>query len=142
MKKTKRFNQAVMVLYNAFHENRLDAFSCKACVVGNMIKGSKIWRMNNVIGIEKGLSPVKAEGRYYSPPFHKDYSEQELLNIEAVFLTEWSKEKSYDGTNKEIQFKGLCAVVEYLCELDGIKNVLDYTKIFETENDKPKYQLI
>lgn len=43
--------------------------------------------------------------------------------------------------NKELVFIALCAVVEYLCELDKIPNVMDYTKLFETENNQPKYSL-
>ena len=44
-------------------------------------------------------------------------------------------------TDKEQQFKGLCAVVEYLCELDGIPNVMDYTSLFETKEGKPVKEL-
>ena len=43
--------------------------------------------------------------------------------------------------SKHHQFKGLEAVVKYLCELDGIPNVMDYTSLFESVNDKPVNEL-
>jgi len=43
--------------------------------------------------------------------------------------------------DKAILFEGLCAVITYLCELDGVSNVMDYTKMFEFTNDKPKHQI-
>jgi len=36
MKTTERFEKAVSKLYNAFHENRLDASDCEHCAVGNI----------------------------------------------------------------------------------------------------------
>lgn len=64
------------------------------------------------------------------------YSVKELAKIEMVFLNKILKDET-----KESQFKGLCAVVEYLCELEGIPNVMDYTCLFQTENNEPKYKL-
>jgi hypothetical protein len=78
------------------------------------------------------------------------YSPSELLQIEAVFLQGCGyslplKRKSArpkDPTSKEILFNGLCAVITYLCALDGVDNVLDYSKLFEFENDEPVYELV
>jgi hypothetical protein len=50
--------------------------------------------------------------------------------VENIFITSSKKRNT-----KEFQFKGLEAVVKYLCELDGISNVMDYTSLFEY-NDK------
>jgi hypothetical protein len=143
MKTTKRFDEAVMKLYNAFHENRLNAMDCTACAVGNICDGSSDWRYveeynMGSIGISMGINPepcINASG----------YSLKELMNIESYFLYGSPRGCSRVFKNiskeKDEQFKGLCAVVEYLAELDNVPNPMDYTKLFETENDKPKYQL-
>lgn len=143
MKTTKRFDEAVTKLYNAFHENRLIGMDCKACAVGNICNNSDEW--NNIT--YKFLLNYNLEDNLNILGF--GYSAYELITIEMIFLfgyKEYKGRKKYsnhDNTiiDKEQQFKGLCAVVEYLCELDNIPNVMDYTKLFETENDKPKYQL-
>jgi len=86
------------------------------------------------------------------------YSDLELATVELKFIFgsdaninsyhEGSFEKSIGDINlclskdKERNFKGLCAVVEYLCELDNIPNIMDYTSLFETKNDAPKKELI
>lgn len=142
MKTTKRFENAVMKLYNAFHENRLNAMDCTACAVGNLV-GHGNWfgcrfedeDINNPTVDKKTL-------HFFDFAVNKSgYSEKELSELEYIFLKEWEKSKTIDGRNKDVQFKGLCAVVEYLAELDNIPNPMDYTKLFETENEQPKYEL-
>lgn len=131
MKTTERFDNAVTKLYNAFHKGELNAYSPCACAVGNMLDNTSF------IGgyyPGAGLREVKSIE-------NKDigYSGIELYHVERIFI------KCHIGqinlTLVEKQFKGLCAVVEYLFELDNIPNVMDYTKLFETENDEPKYEL-
>jgi hypothetical protein len=139
MKTTERFDKAVTKLYNAFHENRLNGMDCKACAVGNMCDNVDYWTNWSSYKKRKEIS-IKI-----------GYSFVEIDNIESLFMfgvkINEIEESKWDVGNKEhkgkeTQFKGLCAVVEYLCELDNIPNIMDYTKLFETENDKPKYQLI
>ena len=43
--------------------------------------------------------------------------------------------------DKELLFNGLTAVISYLCELDSVPNVMDYSKLFEYENNEPIYHL-
>ena len=86
MKTTKRFEESVAKLYEAFNTGKLNAFDCRACAIGNMLGTGEDWAMNNI-------SIGKLVGKYfmYSPPIHKDYTEEELFNTEKVFLTEWKK---------------------------------------------------
>ncbi len=65
------------------------------------------------------------------------YSVYELAMVEAIFISE----HHYATPVKECQFNGLCAVVEYLCELDNIPNVMDIQSLFEYENDYAKKEL-
>jgi hypothetical protein len=72
------------------------------------------------------------------------YSPLELLQIEAEFLKGCGYSipldrkciKPKNSTDKEILFNGLCKVVEFLCILDGVKNVMDYSKLFEFKKEE------
>jgi hypothetical protein len=139
---TPRFNNAITKLYDAFHNGTLNAFHCKRCAVGSIVGGSK-WTENWFTDTSGGF--LRQKFRNKRPIFEvvaTGYSIKELAQLELVFLNEFDLEAGKrNGNDKENQFKGLCAVVEYLCELDGIPNVMDYTCLFETENEKPKYEL-
>lgn len=140
MKTTKRFDRAVTKLYNAFHHGRLDAMRCTACATGNIL-GNVKW---NGWMFDKEKRNWSNKFEY---PENADYSKEELADIEWIFLSPWidfygdRTDITNLGKNRRLQFKGLCAVVEYLCELDNIPNVMDYKSLFEAEKDKPKYQL-
>lgn len=136
---TPRLEHSIAVLYNAFHNGTLNAFKCKACAVGNIV-GHGDWKMHYCGEIHRGYLLTEKD-KYFKFPENKFYSNPEIMEVERVFLMEWAKENGGSGTDKEIQFKGLYAVIEYLCELDGVENVMDYTKLFETENNVPVYEL-
>ncbi len=140
MKTTERFDNAVSKLYTAYHNGTLNPFSCQACAVGNILDNDDTWGDNGCIAERTFTKKQKQLAKY---------SRKELNTIEALFMSGdrdfWDgygtiRHPGQKGT-KETQFKGLCAVVEYLCELDNIPNVMDYTKLFESENNEPKYQL-
>jgi hypothetical protein len=74
----------------------------------------------------------------------------ELLNIEAAFLSacgytlpiHHKNNKPENPTDKSVLFDGLCAVIELLCKLDGVSNVMDYTKLFKFEKERAKYEFV
>lgn len=138
MKTTPRFENAVTKLYKAFHEGRLRKGFCHMCAVGNMVGGRTEW-YNYIIGKERGDECLKykdkegkQEGLYQINS--TGYSLSEINKIEKLFET---------NTTKDMQgmFKGLCAVVEYLCELDNIPNVMSFQSLFEQENNAPVNKL-
>jgi hypothetical protein len=152
MKTTKRFEKAVMKLYKAFHDDELNAWNCQKCAVGNLCDGDSNWVkiISNgafdfrTIDLETDLSKIIDIPNV----MNTNYSALELAEIENLFMFGRIMKKNIEPSyfdnisdKKEKQFKGLCAVVEYLAELDNIPNPMDYTKLFETENNKPKYQL-
>ena len=139
MKTTKRFDKAVTKLYTAFHEGTLNAFRCQACAVGNIV-GHGNWFGFSGCGLEDGKFN-KNTSNHFEYPNDSYYSPKELREIEYLFLNAWNGDCKLNGYDKERQFKGLSAVVEYLCELDRIPNVMDYTCLFEVEDNKPKYEL-
>ena len=125
MKTTKRFDNAVRKLYNAFHAGELEWSNCSKCAVGNICDGQMDWsdaggfqvdRNANKLARQNAIRIIKKTG----------YSKKNLIKVEELFITGCVCQNS-----KEYQFKGLCAVVEYLCELDNIPNVMDYTSLFE-----------
>ena len=135
MKTTKRFDSAVVKLYNAFHNGELNAMDCKMCAVGNMCDNNGDWDYLGVF-----FSNDKRPSKFNDAKLlisSTGYSVEEVMNIEDIFI----RDCNYTEGTIEQHLKGLCSVVEYLCELDNIPNVMEFTKLFETENNKPKYQL-
>ncbi len=145
MKTSIRFENAVSKLYNAFHENRLNAFDCSACAVGNMCDNNENW--SEYFGNAVSLTPDQYITSVYPYPEVKNqynyngYNQDELFEVEKIFLNVWIGQNHDSGTCKELQFKGLCAVIKYLCELEGIDNIMDYTCLFTTVEDKAVVEL-
>lgn len=140
MKTTARLENAIQKLYTAFHNDQLNPECCKQCAVGNILNNTDSWKhlsdnhgsLNlNYVGKVNQLTGKKFGG----------YSPLEILEIEATFLQHCGYSlplrhnglKPKNATDKEILFNGLQGVVEYLCKLDGVQNVMDYSRLFEYE---------
>ena len=145
---TSRLDRALTKLYKAFHNDELHPECCRKCAVGNICDNTDTWKHLTEIHGSLKLSYVGLVNQKFGRRIH-GYTPFELLQIEAEFL----KGCGYSGpidrkcikpdnpTDKENLFNGLCSVVSYLCRLDNIPNVMEYQKLFEVENDKPKYEL-
>lgn len=143
-----RLENAIVKLYNAFHNNRLDPEDCTACAVGNILDNHDSWKhLSNEHGSLQ-LNYIGIVHQRLGRRFN-GYSPQELLEIEKIFLEACGfrtplchyNPKPVNPRDKETLFNGLAAVVAYLCELDDIPNVMDYSKLFEYENGYPVYGL-
>lgn len=142
-----RLEQALIKLYNAFHNNKLNPECCTACAVGNILDNHDSWKH---LSNEHGSLQLSYVGRVHQNLGKKfnGYSPKELLQIETVFLKACGfqvplnhyNKKPLNPTNKEVLFNALCVVVAFLCKLDNIPNVMDYSKIFEYENDSAIYK--
>ena len=147
MKTSKRLEQALIKLYNAFHNGELNPECCSACAVGNILDNNDSWKhlSNNHGSLE--LNYIGTVHQRLGRRFN-GYTPQELLQIEKIFLEACGfsvplchyNPKPQNPTDKECLFNGLCAVVGFLCKLDAIPNVMDYSKIFEYENENPVYK--
>lgn len=145
---TQRLEQALIKLYNAFHNNRLNPEDCNACAVGNILDNYDSWKH---LSNEHGSMELNYVGRVHQNLGRKfnGYTPLEILEIEKVFLEACGfktplchyNPKPQNPTDKETLFNGLCAVVELLCKLDNVPNVMDYSKLFEYEDDYPVYKL-
>lgn len=127
MKLPIRLENAITKLYTAFHSGQLKASDCKTCAVGNICNNNYDW--NNAVRTmvsKYGVASRHIDINFINETIIKSgYSVKELAEIELRFITEALFKTGTE--TKETQFKGLCAVVEYLCELDNIPNVMDYT---------------
>ena len=148
---TERFEKAVTKLYKAFHEGNLTYADCSKCAVGNIV-GSGGWFGGLVNNLRHGEPINYGRAELFYPGVtslikQAGYSLHNLLVVENLFAwgirdfnNETSKWHAIDNT-KETQFKGLCAVVEYLCELDNILNIMDYSSLFEYDEQGAKKEL-
>jgi len=148
MKTTKRLEHALIKLYNAYHNDQLNPEDCTACAVGNILDNHESWKH---LTLQHGSLNLSYVGRVHQNLGRKfnGYTPNEILQIEKVFLEACGfktplchyNKKPHNPTNKDVLFKGLNAVVDYLCKLDSISNVMDYSKLFEQEDGYPVYKL-
>jgi hypothetical protein len=149
MKTTKRFDEAEAVLYKAFNEGTLNANDCTACAVGNMCNTANKWHMGNY------LAEIRDKDSYEGgSPKHEYYKGLELFQVERVFLKahqDYALEleviqtptdllslriKSKLLKNKQAQFNGLMAVLNYLAELDNIETIDEQYSKFKVVLDR------
>lgn len=134
---TKRFDQAVQKLYEAFHDNRLNPDACTQCAVGNILDNKPFWRhFTDDHGAVK-LNYVGLVHQNLGRTFN-GYSPLELLKIENSFLnacgynlpfSKFKNSKKFKPTKDQL-FEGLVAVVAVLCQFDGVPNMMDCTALF------------
>ena len=144
MKTKSRLNSAIKKLYLAFCNNNLHPECCKQCAVGNILGNTDSWKY---LSDHHGSLKLNYVGMVHENLGRKfgGYSPLELLKIETTFLKgcgyklplHHKNKKPKNPCDKDILFNGLSAVITYLCALEGVSNVMDYTKIFEFKNDKP-----
>jgi hypothetical protein len=146
----KRLEQAITKLYAAFHNNTLHPECCKSCAVGNILDNTDAWKH---LSDSHGAIVLNYVGKVHQRLGRefKGYSPQELLHIEAVFLNAcgYSLPLHHKGikpstpTDKDVLFQGLSETVAFLCKLDHVTNVMDYSRLFEFKEDEtPVYELV
>lgn len=127
MKTPERFNRALKVLVQAFFNDTLAKGDCTKCAVGNMCGGEGVW--TNVF-----FTPSDGTQRIYEDHYAgrakevielTGYSWKQLAKIEFSFETNTRIGGNAYGrfTKQEImedQYRGLMAVVEVLCEIEGL----------------------
>lgn len=138
MKTTPRLESALKKLYTAFHGNTLNPECCKQCAVGNILDQTDRWKH---LSDSHGGLELNYVGRVHQNLGRKfnGYSPLELLKIENVFLNacgyqlplHYKNKKPQNPTSNDVLYNGLVATISFLCELDGVSNVMDYTRLFE-----------
>ena len=143
MKPKNRLEQAVLKLYNAFNNGALHPLCCKQCAVGNILDNTDSWKHLTDLHGSVVLNYIGLVNQNFGKKFN-GYTPLELLQIEAEFLKGCGyklplnrrSKKPQNPTDKEILFNGLCKTIEFLCRLDGITNVMDYSILFKVDKSK------
>lgn len=138
MKTTSRLEAAIRKLYVAFYNNTLNPECCKQCAVGNILDGTDNWKHFSEDHGSLQLNYIGTVHQNFGRTY-KGYTPLELLHIEHVFLKacgyqlplHHKNKKPEHPTDNETLFNGLCAVIEWLCELDNVANVMNYKQLFE-----------
>lgn len=86
-----------------------------ACAAGTICNGNADWNWIK-IGLNGNPYVIDDTG----------YTLKELLIVERLFMAETIR-----GETRDTQFDGLCKVVEYLCLLDELPDVMEYKSLFE-----------
>lgn len=139
MNTTKRFDQAVQKLYNAFHNDKLNPESCTRCAVGNILDANDSWKHLSDYHGSLQLNYVGIVNQNLRRRFN-GYTPLELLHIEMEFLKSCGYSVPLElnknlrkKISKDVLFRGLESVVSKLCEFDQIPNVMDCSKLFAYE---------
>ena len=144
-----RLQKAIENLYAAFHNGTLNPECCKQCAVGNILNQTDTWKH---LSDEHGAIKLNYLGTVHQNlgRTFNGYTPLELLQIEATFLKACGFEiplnhlnkKPKNPTDEVVLFEGLSAVIEFLCQLDQIPNVLDIKRLFEIDKDQLKYESV
>lgn len=156
MKHSKRFSDAIDALVKGYIHGTLAKGTCAACAVGNIVAkgiGCEIKNRNGVFEWMRNTNPswsmvfvTGSDGSQFICPENylgsikneidsTGYTWQELARVEEAFEqnTKISFENYENVTPEEIdkdQLNGLYAVVDVLCEIEGIKEVEEYKLMF------------
>lgn len=148
MDNLNRLDRAIKKLYIAFHNNTLHPECNKSCAVGNILDNKDSWKHLSDSHGSLQLNYVGMVNQNFGRKFN-GYSPVELLQIEAVFLKgcgyvlplNGNNPRPKNPTDKEVLFQGLSDTIAFLCGLDGVENVMDYSKLFELKAEKSPYTL-
>ena len=171
MKTSKRFNNAMTALINAFFNDTLAKDTCTACAVGNIVayaNGGKVEKTSNGIfmcdidntdwrALFLTCEGVQEDRRKYNTKTEialglriikkTGYSENELKRVEFAFESNTSITwQNYGYETKDAvmqdQYKGLCAIVDVLCDIEGL-NANEYKQAFKYTNEfKPECEFV
>ena len=85
---TQRLEQALLKLYNAYHNNKLNPEDCAACAVGNILDNHDSWKH---LSDKHGSLDLNYVGRVHQNLGRKfnGYSPQEVLESEKICLEAW-----------------------------------------------------
>ncbi|MDQ6481615.1 hypothetical protein [Dyadobacter sp. LHD-138] len=148
---TTRFKNAVDSLVSDFFKDELTKGSCSKCALGRIVAHS--FNQNNITDVpvdfwkEAFVTSERIQTvniKYFDHEFllktveSTQYSIEEMMRIEYAFEsnTQISWDLMANKSSNEIlkdRYNGLMAVVEILCEIDGIENATDFKQMFSLQ---------
>lgn len=148
---TTRFKNAIDALVHAFFNDTLAKGECTACACANIVahvNGVKIDPndLTKIIETPFGFHT----GSWFTPFISPDsifaekgdrciastgFSFDEFIRIERAFesntkINYWSYYRHSKEAIMQDQYNGLCAVVDVLCEIEGIEDPAEYKELF------------
>lgn len=136
METTQRLEYALQKLYTAFNNNSLNPECCKLCAVGNILDNTDSWKHFSDDHGSLKLNYVGQVNEAFGRRFN-GYKPSELLHIEQVFLKgcgfqvplRTHNKKPHNYLDQDHLFNGLTKVIEFLCKLDNLPNVIAIEKL-------------
>ena len=132
-----RLERALSKLYAAFIDGSLHPGCCTACAVGTICDNKDMWKHMTDAHGSLVLNYVGKVNETFGKRFY-GYLPSELLQIEGVFLRACGYElplnrssiKPENPQSDAVMFNGMRAVIHYLCDLDGVQDVMDIQEQF------------
>lgn len=139
-----RLERAIQKLYDAFHNDHLIPECPCRCAVGNVCDKNDFWKHFTNDHGSATLNYVGKVNELFRKKFY-GYSPLELLKLENEFLKGCGfsvplnarKSDPQNQVSKDVLFEGLSAAVSYLCRLDHIPDVMDYSRLFDFQQNSP-----
>jgi len=125
---SQRFENAVNRLVNAYFKGTLEPGACAKCAVGNICgeEYTSMW-YSALLCVREDISIGDFERKVIDGlRVSTGYSIHEIDQIEKAF----EKNTTLEDT-EENQYKGLCAVFDKLCELEGISDSKPYKEMLK-----------
>ena len=138
----QRFSDAIDKLYHAFQSNKLIPECACQCAVGTILDRKDYWKHfshdHGTIQLNYIGTVHQKVGRRYN-----GYTPLELLRIEAAFLKgcgykvplNHKNNRPQVNINNDALFCGLTAVVQELCNIERLPNVMDCKVLFAYEKN-------
>lgn len=145
---TRRLEQALTKLYNAFHNDQLEPECACGCAVGNILDRKDAWKH---LSDDHGSIVLNYVGKVHEAlgRTFNGYKPSELLLIEKTFLDacgyqtplRHNQKRPTNSSDKDLQFNGLCAVVSLLCELDKQPDAMRLSSLFDRVDNNASYTI-
>ncbi len=140
-----RLDRALSKLYTALYDGSLNPECCVACAVGNICDNNDVWKNFTDSHGSLKLNYIGQVNEAFGKRLY-GYLPSELLQIEAVFLKACGYElpirrghsKPDNPQSQEVLFNGMRAVVQFLCELDNVADVMELQEQFTIPETRVK----
>ena len=154
---TTRFKNAIDALVHAYFNDTLAKGNCHSCAIGSIVANSWGFKPKSLGEkiVKDGISNARWSDAFYTSNIGiqscnenyftsrevlacvrpTGYSIEELMNIEHAFEKNAKIHHSNycDFTKKEVeedQYNGLMAVLDVLCDIEGVADVSEYKELF------------
>lgn len=145
---TTRFKNAIDALVYAFFNDTLGKGHCAACALGNIVAWSHGYKKKHIKDACRIPGTMYQSDDWTEAVWHRGQEEDDLLVIEKTGYSSEELDRvetAFEGATRisvlayhkyskseimEDQYKGLMAVCEVLCDIEGIEDPQEYKELF------------